>query len=851
MRKFLKSIYEIQDRFGVDFAGVSRTFSFGILPTPDEERRLEEWFDQVNAIKENLYRAIFDDFQKASSHYLGKKFDYGTFFKGKAALKGIPTQPLQEGLRMEIQGSIRSFITNHKRTFEEAQKDSEFLGKTIEKNKQAIGDMDSQAASFEYDLVDLIGAFKKLEHADYEKVRATFNGFQSANELVDRINRSIGDYNYALNQYSAQTKIKSVRKLDTLNRLSSFPGIKLEPIKDAETPLAELEKLGQKAPDRKKVIAYIQNLAEKARPWKNDGETKEKGSSRKRVSFDRRLAYWLEKHKETPERKTKIFVDLVEKKLKQLKQHTTEKPYDGAGRTQYINLLGLRARLAQGVKNEDVNFLRSKYAGEFFRVRSEREIITFPGFSWGERNPLKNIAFGFHGSVDKNRSTIKKLFICIATSSKPFRIFKNPPPTSDFFFLKTTGGSKQKAARKPKTIEYLAGSFDQSSEGTPLMLPLHFGKSQARRYVTNTKWGLFSATPRIFLNNARLKRTKQNPGDPWRYFLDITLSADEKVYGLKQFSQAILRRAEAIIGIDRGEANPIAYAVVSRKDGAVIMRGILGKKEYRAKLDEYVKKKELQQSRWRLIAKSLREKIARLQKTTLETAISEILHLAAIHKATIAIEDLGGRFRGAERSIVPRKTYKKIETLLANSLNFAGLLRIAPREPKYWGNLIFVRPYATSSTCAKCGTMWLKKKPDEKAAAKRKMLAKKNERVFSLDEIITESRAKNFGNIDIQDGKITCSRSHLSLNSAWITYNPFRRREEKWTLADLKKAISEKNLDKAEHLLAGALRHRPNRDTFVCHACGFTDDADMNAAVNIARRGVEGISRILTKGKTP
>ena len=43
-RKFLKTIYEIQRAFGVEFGQVSRNFSFGIKPTAEEKLRLETWF---------------------------------------------------------------------------------------------------------------------------------------------------------------------------------------------------------------------------------------------------------------------------------------------------------------------------------------------------------------------------------------------------------------------------------------------------------------------------------------------------------------------------------------------------------------------------------------------------------------------------------------------------------------------------------------------------------------------------------------------------------------------------------------------------------------------------------------
>lgn len=842
-RKFLRAIYEIQNSFGVDFVGVSRTFSFGIKPNDSERARIEEWFDRVNAIKGNLYRVLFDDFKKSPSSYLGARFDYGRF-KGKNLIKGVPTQPLQEGLRMEVQGSINSFIKNHKLKFDEAQKNADSICKLIKRNKEIINS-NPKAAIFDFDTKLLLSLLAKLRRIDYESVRSTFNKFQAVNELLNRINNLIGDYNYELNRFTMQNKINGIKKLDKLSKLASFPRIKPEYISDPEILLKELEQLARKTVDQNKAIVYIQKAAERARSFMEGGKENLKSSPRRSTSFDCRLSYWLERQEKNVKHKVEMFIQILESKISRLKQHILKKPYDRAARIKYLNLLGLRARLSHGVENEKVNLLRSRYIGEFLRIRSEREVITLPGFSWKGQVPLKNVALGFRGAINGKSPNIESLFVCIATSSKPFRVIKDTKQNNNFFFIKTSGGARKKTARKPKTIEYLPGIFDQEGDGMPLMLRLHFGRSQARRYLTNVKWGLLSSAPRVFLNNARLKRTKRNPGDPWQYFFDITLSADKGIYKSREFFKNILRKVKAVIGIDRGEVNPIAYAVVSAQNGSLLTSGVLGRKEYREKLDEYVKKKKLQQSRGRLVSKSLREKIARLQKTTLETAISEILHLAAAYRAAIAIEDLGSRpFRGSEKSIIPRKTYKKIETLLANSLNFAGLLRITQNKPKYLGNLMLVHPYATSSTCMNCEAVWLSQKNKNKSKAE-------NGLSFYLEEIVAYSKGKNFVNVDFQKRIIAFRELRLSLNDSWVIYDSFRRREVKFTLDDLNKAITQGEMDKAERLLRGALSHRPDRDVFVCHHCGFSGDADLNAAVNIARRGWRrAFFGFLTKSET-
>ena len=158
----------------------------------------------------------------------------------------------------------------------------------------------------------------------------------------------------------------------------------------------------------------------------------------------------------------------------------------------------------------------------------------------------------------------------------------------------------------------------------PLLLPLHFGKSYARRYLFNKQWGLFSKSPKIFLNNARIKREKINPGDPWRYYFDVSISG-EKIFGFKDFANDILTKAQCVIGIDRGEAKPIAYTVLGLHNKEALEKGFLAG-DYIEKLKNYDALRRDYQSRGRIVPKYLKSKIIRLQKTLLETVLPKFLH---------------------------------------------------------------------------------------------------------------------------------------------------------------------------------------------------------------------------------
>ena len=166
-----------------------------------------------------------------------------------------------------------------------------------------------------------------------------------------------------------------------------------------------------------------------------------------------------------------------------------QKLYDGASRNKYFELIAFPARLAQPEITTEINTILSQVKSYFLQGKTQREIITIPGFSWNKSvtgKPLKLTALGFIG---------KQLYFAMASTGKSFSIDDN---NGRVVFVKTTGGQKRKNS-SPKTIEYVKGDFlEDIDNDQPLFLQLHFGKSYARRYLFNKQWGLFSKNPQIF-----------------------------------------------------------------------------------------------------------------------------------------------------------------------------------------------------------------------------------------------------------------------------------------------------------------------------------------------------------------
>lgn len=806
-RKFLRSIYQIQSNFGTSFGNVSRNFSFGLLPDDKQEKLLNIWFSQVINVKHTLYSEIYKDFKLAPNKYLNNTFDYATFFKGRSIIdqvrqkkETLTSEPVMEGLTMEINSSLRSFITNHKRLFEENKASLQKLTGIIKEHKEAVKQVNE---ILEDDEILILA--QELFEEDYEAVVTDFKRLTEYENLIGSFNLLAGNYNREISQLNTRSKLR-LNFLGFLSSLPTFPAIAEQNEYIPKDLLKKLNNLANYRTDTNHIIDFLTNASQK-----------KKYSNKKTITrYKDRLIFWVinKNQQQIDKNVANEFNAKIDKKILQLEKHFKKKPFDAGNRYTYLDLLGFKARILNPKKPMEINTIISQIKGFYLQGKADIEIITLPGFSWGKEDrgkPLKNISLALKKDGEK-----RELFICIASSVKPFVLDTN----GEMEFLKTTGGQKRRN-RQPKSISYIKGNFlVDDTEGVPIFLKLHFGKSYARRYLFQKSWGLLSKTPKIFLNNARLKRAKKRPGDPFKYYLDITLSG-ERVYGYKDFAKNILNRAEYIIGIDRGEVKPIAYAIVKVKDDSVIEKGFLAE-SYITKLLEYDEKKRKAQKIGR-VPKYLKSKISRVRETMLETAASEILSLVSNYKALVALENLSSNFKGIENSIIPKKTYKKVGELVSSALEIAGFVKIDDRG-NYWGGLITVFPAGTSQTCIQCKTLWNSK---------------------LKQEICDYTIAKNFENMDLVKNLLEFKGEKLKLNENFIIFNFQNRQSEKKNLKDLKQAVDNKKTEEAFRYLKLALGPRVKQDTFICPKCSYQENADLVGAINIAKRAIENRNRLL------
>jgi len=394
---------------------------------------------------------------------------------------------------------------------------------------------------------------------------------------------------------------------------------------------------------------------------------------------------------------------------------------------------------------------------------------------------------------------------------------KHPKGSSDTGYtgFGTMGGSRKRAQAAEKRLvrERLWIRRDRK----PLQLPLQFGTRQGREYLWNFDHGLKKSPDPWMLTNGRLLRIYP-PNKPQfsDYFLTLTLQKDTPPLALSA--------GEMLIGVDRGEVNPASFAVVDAK-GKLLKRGNVGEK-YTAKIRQFAEmKSELQRTAGGYTRK-LRAKERNIASALGGLVIRELLDLLVRHPGDLVFERLtsGITTRGGRGTLMGNMHYERILSGVEGKLAEAGCYKV-PRAIKYRSKntpfLRFVSPAYTSATCSACGEVlssgWYRK-----AAA-------------------TISRESSGSwSVTLPSGKtvqLPSSYTSYMRGRGEKTWNTAERLEElfkgrKWS--DLPPSTRKT----VEGLVARLIHHRPKRGEFVCPSCGHKDDADLQAALNIARKSI-------------
>ena len=365
------------------------------------------------------------------------------------------------------------------------------------------------------------------------------------------------------------------------------------------------------------------------------------------------------------------------------------------------------------------------------------------------------------------------------------------------------GGSRKKAEASAKQL--VRGRVWVSECNAPTLLPLCMGYRQGREYLWNFDRDLRTKDGWV-LGNGRLLRI--TPPDCHRlaeFYLTITLE--------RQAPPLVAFTPEKLIGIDRGEAVPAAYAIIDRK-GRLLESGRIaeGYREQQRKFNEA--KRDLQRTkggytRW------LRSKERNRARALGGEVTRALLDLCANHRAPLVLENLGSgpATRGGKGTIMSQMQYERVLTAIEQKLAETGLYAL-PSAAKFRkrdnGFIKLVGPAYTSSICSACGHLhdsefyesvaWHVALPTGKSRglpeAYTYSVRGKGEQTKPTDERIAEL----LNGKPLAEASQTNRRTLVSLlKSRWL---PFR----------------------------------PNQAEFQCVICGHKMNADEQAALNVARK---------------
>ena len=378
----------------------------------------------------------------------------------------------------------------------------------------------------------------------------------------------------------------------------------------------------------------------------------------------------------------------------------------------------------------------------------------------------------------------------------------------------TQGGARKKEHHKPKSIA--KGTLLHATASPPMILPLLFGRRQGREFFWNFDRPLGGVTEGWTLANGRILRVlrERNPYTAV-FYLTVTFARDTPP--LSSPAGGLL------VGIDRGEACPASYAVVTSV-GKVVTTGKIAE-EYREQQQRFASQKaDLQRTKGGY-TRSLRAKERNRARALQGEVVRSLLNLAAEHSAPLIFERLGSGIstRGGARTQMSVMQYEKILTAVEQKLTESGCY-LVPGKPDYRkamsGFVGFVSPAYTSSTCSACGQI--------------------HGTEFYENILPTVARRDGGWGVEVNGRVVAFPESYTS----WTRQGGEVMVRTSDKLEELLRGEDPSGLPKTRReRLLGLLRAklipwRPTQDRFRCVNCGHEADADEQAAVNIARKSL-------------
>ena len=507
--------------------------------------------------------------------------------------------------------------------------------------------------------------------------------------------------------------------------------------------------------------------------------------------------------------------------------------------------------------------------GAMHQASDDTASIPISGFSLSGSSPQYGGMLAYR-IEDENKHRWVFLYKRTGQNLKLLQPNKTVKPPKGYQKTDLTGFAKEGASDKAKILRGEVW-VPTEEDKKPEELALHFGSRQGREYFWHFERGLASKDEWMLGGDARILRIMP-PGNQLEanFFLTLTFTrqAPPPVNELPSSN---------LIGIDRGEKIPAAYAITNSKGKWLVdekryhdfnkqlqkwndsfsswFKNQRGNKppllhweakesdgfgvispEYLSQQESFnYFKRELQQIKGGY-TKTLRSKERNRAKALGGEVTRELLHLANEHKAPLVLEKLSGGIstRGGKGVIMSRMQYERILVGLEQRLAETGLYDL-PTQPKFRKIdnrfLKLTRPHWTSLTCSKCGQVHANDYYESIALALEKKgvdwivtLPDKSTRVLPKTyEYYSRSFGMKTRKVDERISEILGKKTAETLS-----------------------ATARKTL--VSNLRSYWLPYRPTQASFQCVACGHQANADLQAALNIARKFIYEIET-KSKGK--
>jgi len=374
------------------------------------------------------------------------------------------------------------------------------------------------------------------------------------------------------------------------------------------------------------------------------------------------------------------------------------------------------------------------------------------------------------------------------------------------------GGSRKKVEASEKKL--VKGRVWVSEKTPPTVLPLAFGTRVGREYLWHFDRNLRTKTAWVLGNGRLLRIMPPGRSDLAEFYLTITLE--------RQAPPVASVKADRLIGIDRGEAVPAAYAVVDG-EGRLLESGRIAE-TYREQQRAFNESKRQLQSQRGGYTRDLRSKERNRARALGGEVTRRLLSLAAAHCAPLVLENLNSSLatRGGKKTMMSQMQYERVFTTLEQKLTEAGLYAL-PSAPKYRkGDNAFIKlvgPAYTSATCSACG------------------------HVHSSD--FYEALADTLLPMGNGQWQATVDGSPRTLSESytyWLRGKGEQTRNTNERILEILKERPISKLSKTDRKsLVSLLRnrwlpYRPKQAEFQCVVCGHTMNADEQGALNIARK---------------